>query len=472
MLRAESFSRRTPMPFDLVIRGGTVVDGSGMPGFQADIAIQGGRIARIGRVAGSAKRVIEADGAVVTPGFIDVHTHYDVQLDWDPIASPSCYHGVTTVLTGNCGFTLAPAKPEDVPWLAAMLSRVEGMSKEALAAGFRFGGGSFAEFWGRHQGRLGVNAGGYVGHSAVRRFVMGDDASERRATAEEITEMQELVRAAMRDGALGFSSSQLDIHVAHDGREVPSNHASAEEIVALASVLGEFGHGALEFIPRSFVGGIDPADRELLLAMYRAAGRPIEIQTLNVLPADPDGWRKTLEFAHEAWRQGARIHPMFSTNKIGAHLALDSTFLFDELPSFRETLTLPGRERGRRLRDPAVRERMRRELGDPTGRAFVFTWNVMSVEAVCDPSHAAWVGRTIADLAEEGGQDPLDCFLDIALAEDLTTQFELGMPPSDYFRQVTAAQLRDPIVMAGSSDAGAHLLSFVCADYPTRLLAE
>jgi N-acyl-D-aspartate/D-glutamate deacylase len=172
------------MTFDLVIRGGRVIDGTGMPGYQADVAIQEGRIARIGRVTESAKRVIDADGAIVTPGFIDVHTHYDVQLDWDPIASPSCYHGVTTVLTGNCGFTLAPARPEDVPWLAAMLSRVEGMSKEALAVGFKFYGGSFADFWNRHVGKLGVNAGGYVGHSAVRRYVMGDDASnrERRPT--------------------------------------------------------------------------------------------------------------------------------------------------------------------------------------------------------------------------------------------------------------------------------------------------
>src|SRR5512145_777740 len=182
------------MAFDLVIRGGRVVDGTGMPGFQADVAIQAGRIARIGRVSEGGRRVIDADGAVVTPGFVDVHTHYDVQLDWDPIASPSCYHGVTTVLTGNCGFTLAPSKPEDVPWLAAMLSRVEGMSKSALAAGFRFGGGSFGDFWKRLDGRLGVNAGSYVGHCAVRRHVMGDAASERAATQAEIAGMQELVR--------------------------------------------------------------------------------------------------------------------------------------------------------------------------------------------------------------------------------------------------------------------------------------
>ena len=460
------------MSFDLVIRGGLVVDGTGAPPVTADVGIRDGRIAGVGRLAGSARRTIDADGCVVTPGFIDVHTHYDAQLDWDPTASPSSWHGVTSVIAGNCGFTLAPARPEDCSWLAQMLSRVEGMSAEALSTGLRWRGGGFGEFWARVEGRLGVNAGGYVGHSAVRRFVMGDAASERRATADEIAAMQDLVRAAMREGALGFSTSQLDIHVAHDGREVPSNHAAPEEVVALARVLAEFGHGAIEFIPRTFVEGIAAADRELLLEMARASGRPIEIQSLNVLPADPDGWRRTLEFAHEAFRQGARIHPMFVTNKIGAHLSLDTTFLFDEVPSFRETLTLPSPERERRLRDPELRNRMRAELGDPRGRAFVFTWQVITVEAVRDPAHQSWVGRSVADLAEVAGVDPLDCFLDIALAEDLTTQFELGMPPSDYIKEITASQIRDPIVTAGSSDAGAHLLSFVGADYTTRLLSE
>ena len=461
------------MRWDLVVRGGRVVDGTGLPPFTADVAVRDGRIARVGRVDGPARRTLDAAGAVVTPGFIDVHTHYDAQLDWDPVASPASWHGVTTVLCGNCGFTLAPARPEDTGWLAQMLSRVEGMAGPALAAGLRWAGGSFGDFWRRVEGRLGVNAGGYVGHSAVRRCVMGEAASERRATAAEVAAMQDLVRAALREGALGFSTSQLDIHVAHDGRGVPSNHAAPDEVVALAGVLAEFGHGAIEIIPRSFVEGMNAADRELLLACYRAAGRPLEIQTLTpLLPACPDGWEASLAFAHEAWRQGARIHPMLATNRLGAHLTLGSTFLFDELPSFRETLTLPPAARARRLLEPAVRERMRRELADPTGRAFVFVWDVVSVERVCDPAHRAWVGRAVPDLAAERGQDPLDCFLDLSLAEDLETQFVLEMPPSDYFRKCTARLLRDPIVMAGSSDGGAHLLSFTGADYPTRLLSE
>jgi len=458
--------------FDLVIKGGRVVDGTGMPSFAADVAVKGDRIVAVGRVAGSARRTLDADGLLVTPGFIDVHTHYDAQLDWDPTASPSSWHGVTTVLTGNCGFTLTPARPEDTGWLALMLSRVEGMPAEALSTGLNWHGGSFGDFWRRLAGRIGVNAGSYVGHSAVRRFVMGDAASERRATEGEIAAMQDLVRAAMREGALGFSTSQLDIHVAHDGRGVPSNHAAPEEIVKLSSVLAEFGRGALEFIPRSFAEGTNAEDRRLILDMYRASGRPIEIQPLNILPSDPDGWRKSLDFAREAFAEGARIHPMFACNKIAAHMSLATTFLFDEMASFREALTQPSPERERRLRDRTVRDRMRAELADPAGRAFSFVWQVVFVEAVRDPQNRRYIGKSVAEIAETEGKDPLDVFLDLSLAEDLETQFVLESPPSDYLRQLVASQIQDPIVMAGSSDGGAHLLSFVGADYTTRLVTE
>ncbi|MEE8164847.1 MAG: amidohydrolase family protein, partial [Myxococcota bacterium] len=226
--------------YDLIIRGAKVVDGTGLPGFVSDVGVRGDRIAKIGRIEADAAQLIDGTGLVLAPGFIDVHTHYDVQLDWDPIATPSCWHGVTTVLAGNCGFTLAPAKPEDVDWLAGMLCRVEGMSRAALSEGLQFSGGGFDDYWSRFDGKIGLNVASYVGHSAVRRYVMGDDASEREATGAEIEAMKELVREAMREGAIGFSTSQLALHVGEDGREVPSNHASADEVVALAGVLAEF----------------------------------------------------------------------------------------------------------------------------------------------------------------------------------------------------------------------------------------
>jgi len=462
---------------DLVIRNGRVADGTGMPAFSADIGICAGRIAKIGKIAagnGGAAREIDAGGLLVTPGFIDVHTHYDVQLDWDPLASPSSWHGTTTVLAGNCGFTLAPAKPEDVEWLAGMLSRVEGMSRAALAEGLAFEGGSFGDYWKRFDGKLGVNVGSFVGHCAVRRFVMGDDASERTASASEIAAMQELVRAAMREGAIGFSTSQLDIHVGEDGRGVPSNHATREEILALCSVLAEFDRGALEIIPHSIAEGYDDADRELILDMYRVSGRPVELNVLLPTPTNPMSWQRTLEFADEAFAQGIRVHPQFTTNELGLHLKLSDTFVFDEMPAWRDVLTLAEPARSERLRDPQVRARLSAEFDDIEKRSAAFTWDAVEVEAVRDESNGALVGKKVTEIARERGVEPIDAFLDLALAEHLETQWqsqpdEIGR---EFIGHVVKASIESPVVMAGSSDGGAHLASFVGADYTTRLLTD
>ncbi len=464
------------MSWDLVIRGGRVVDGTGMPPFRADVAIRGGRIARIGRVSEPAERCIDADGCWVTPGFIDVHTHYDVQLDWDPLATPSSWHGVTTVLTGNCGFTLAPAKPEDVDWLAGMLSRVEGMSRRALSEGLCFEGGSFGDYWRRFDGKLGVNAGSFVGHCAVRRWVMGDDASERAARPEEIAQMKELVRQAMREGAVGFSTSQIEAHCGEDGREVPSNFASAEEVVELASVLAEFDRGAVEIIPRSFSQGYDEKDRKLLLDLYRVSGRPVELNILVPNSQDPMGWKASLDFCQEAFeKQGARLHPMFTTNYLELHLKLRDTFVFDEMPSWRRVLTLPDAERAAALADPAERAKLRAEFDGPESRAVTFAWSGLEVEAVRNPALRELIGMSVTEIASRRGEtDPLDVFLDVCLADDLETSWQTrrGEIEEKFIEHVVRTSVQSPIVMPGSSDGGAHLASFTGADYTTRLLTE
>jgi N-acyl-D-aspartate/D-glutamate deacylase len=462
------------MTYDLVLRGGRIVDGTGMPAYSADLAIRNGRVEKIGRVAESAARSLDVDGLIVAPGFIDVHTHYDVQLDWDPLATPSCWHGVTTVLTGNCGFTLAPSKPEDLPWLAAMLSRVEGMSKDALAAGFQFEGGGFGEFWGRLEGRLGVNAGGYVGHCAVRRYVMGDDASERSARADEVEAMQELVRRAMREGAIGFSTSQIDLHVGEDGREVPSNHATAEEVVALCGVLAEFDHGAVEIIPRSFAQGYDEADRRMLRDIYAACGKPIELNILAPSLQHPMGWQTTLDFCKEAFADGVRLHPQFTTNRLELHLRLGDTFIFDEMPVWREVLVQSEPERSQRLASADWRERLRAEWEDVESRVVGFELTDLEVESVRDAAHASLVGRSIGEICQETGGDPLETFLDLSLSESLEMSFRTRMTDvaRQFIQHVVKTGLDAPIVMAGSSDGGAHLASFTGADYSTRLLAE
>ncbi|MBW2359624.1 MAG: amidohydrolase family protein [Deltaproteobacteria bacterium] len=462
------------MIYDLIIRGGRIVDGTGLKAYSADLAVRDGRIAKIGRIDESAERVYDATGLIVSPGFIDVHTHYDVQLDWDPLATPSSWHGVTTVMAGNCGFTLAPAKPEDVEWLARMLSRVEGMSPAALSEGLRFEGGGFGDFWGRFEGKVGVNVGAYVGHCAVRRFVMGDDASEREATAQEIEAMQELVRQAMREGAIGFSTSQLDIHVAEDGREVPSNHASQEEIVALCAVIAEFDHGAVEIIPHSFAAGYDEADRKLLVDMYFASGKPVELNPMIPSTTNPMGWKATLDFVSEMAEQGVRLHPMCSLNKLEAHIRLFDTFLLDESLLWRDTLCLPEPERMNALRDPAMREKLREANDDPEGRAFILDFGRLVVEQATTQANKALEGREVGDIAKERGISPLDCFLDLALSEDLHMSFyaEMDETAKEFIKHINREAVANPMVMAGSSDGGAHLATFVGADYTTRLLSE
>lgn len=463
------------MDYDLIIRRARVIDGTGMPGFIADVGVRDERIVKIGIVEGEAKRTLDAEGLVLSPGFIDVHTHYDVQLDWDPVASPASWHGVTTVLAGNCGFTLTPAKPEDVDWLAGMLSRVEGMSRDALREGLKFKGGGFADYWNRFEGKLGINVGSYVGHSAVRRYVMGDDASERAATPAEIEAMKELVRAAMREGAVGFSTSQVTLHVGEDGREVPSNHATADEIVELCSVLSEFEVGAIEFIAGSFTAGYDAADRELIERMYEVSGRPVELALIFGSREHANGWKDALDFVNEANRKGARLYPQFATNRGGLHIKLQDTFVFDDMPAWRETLCLTEPERSAALRDPAVRARLRAEFDDPDLLVNVpLDWAILEVEAVADKANEAWIGQTVTELAEAAGADALDTFLDLSLEEDLETWFTLRANPeaqkgSD---SVTKACIQDPMVMSGSSDGGAHLASFVGADYTTRLLTD
>jgi N-acyl-D-aspartate/D-glutamate deacylase len=455
---------------DLVISGGTVVDGSGLPAFTADVGIADGRIVTVGRVdlTRTSARVLNADGCVVAPGFIDIHTHYDAQLHFEPAASPSSWHGVTTVITGNCGFSLFPAKDADVGWLCDMLSRVEGMSSETLAAGVSFAGGGLDEFAAGLDGLIGVNAGLQVGHCALRRWVMGDDAGTRRARSDEIDAMGTLLRDALSAGAVGFSSSQLDMHVDQHGSPVPSNLADRDELVALAAVLAEFDYGVIEFIARSALDGHDGADRELMIAMCEASGKAMNVNPLQRLPFLGDGWLRGLEFVDEAAQRGHRILPQSSLQQMQVFFALHDTFLFDEMPDFRSVLTAP--DRLQQLASPDVRASLRTALADTTGRAFVFSWDAVKVARA--DVHPEWVGRTVAELSAEWGTDPLDAFLDASLAEDLQTTFTLGGSLGAQSRAATERVLRHPASLPGSSDAGAHLTSYCGVDFSTRLLTE
>jgi N-acyl-D-aspartate/D-glutamate deacylase len=458
----------------MVVRGGRVVDGSGMPGFRADVEILDGRIAAIGRIDPGGSRVIDADGLVVAPGFIDIHTHYDAQLHFEPTASPSSWHGVTTVLTGNCGFSLAPSRPEDVPWLLKMLSRVEGMSEEALEAGVTYPGGSMAGFLDGLAGRIAVNAGAFAGHAAIRRYVMGDAASERAATPAEIDEMGAVLRRALDDGAIGLSTSQLELHRDHEGRPVPCNLATFDELEALSAVMAQVAFGAIEIFPRTFgaAGGYDDDDARLVMRMAEVSGKPVHGNVLGVFPSSPDGWRRNLRVAEEASGRGLRVHPMLVLNPKGVHFSLDSTFIFDEYPAWREVLTRPMDERLRRLGDPATRAALASDLADPAAGSLAFAWDEVVVASSADAGNSRLAGRTVADLASEERRRPIDVMLDLAVAERLETMFAIRRKIADQERAVINQLVDHPLLMAGSSDGGAHLLTFCGADYTTRLLTD
>jgi N-acyl-D-aspartate/D-glutamate deacylase len=460
---------------ELLIRGATVVDGTGMPGFSADVEVRGGRISAVGNLKGAAAdKVIEADGLVLTPGFVDVHTHYDPQLHFESSASPSSWHGVTTVLTGNCGFALSPSKPADVEWLVLMLAKVEGMSAAALAEGVDFRGGSVGDFLANLDGRIGVNMAYYVGHSALRRWVMGSEASERAATAAEIASMQTLLDQGMRDGAVGFSTSQLDVHADHEGKPIPSNLASAEEIVALASVLSGYNEGIMEHLCQSFAVGYDAKDRALLRDMALASGRkPLHVNPLLRFTNAPDAWRLCLETLEGYAREGLRVYPMASANPKGLHIALCDTGMLDEMPTFRSSLSGSLQQRMAALARTEVRDALRFEFDDPAHpRQLAFGWSQLQVVGVRDEVHEGWVGQTVAELAAGRGQDELDTFIDLSLEEDLETVFVIDRPVTQEDRDVIALLLEHPLTTPGSSDGGAHVNTFCGADYTTRILTE
>jgi N-acyl-D-aspartate/D-glutamate deacylase len=458
------------MTADLLITGARISDGTGLPAFTGDVEVRDGRIARVGNLRGvAADKVIDACGLDLVPGFVDIHTHYDAQLYFEPTASPSSWHGVTTVITGNCGFAIAPSKPEDVEWLVLMLAKVEGMSADALFAGVPFRGGSWGDFVDPYAGRIGVNVASYVGHSAVRRWVMGAAASEREATSDEIRAMQAVVDTAMRQGALGFSTSQLDVHADHEGRPVPSNLAAPEELVALSAVLADYDQGVLQNLCRTFAIGYDQSDRALLADMVRASGnKPMHANMLQRFTNDPDIWRTCLGILEGYAREGLRIYPMASANPKGLHLSLADTGMLDEMPIFREVLVLPKDERVRRLQDHATRDRMRDEFANAP-RQLAFDWTQLLVASTRDAANTAWTGRSVAELALERNADPLDTFIDLSLLEDLETVFAIDRPVTKEDREVIRYLLAHPLAMPGSSDGGAHVNTFCGADYTTRV---
>ncbi len=459
----------------LLIRGGTVVDGTGAPGAIGDIGVRDGRIVPADEV-GEGASVLDATGLVVAPGFVDLHTHYDAQLTWDPSATPSSLHGVTTVFGGNCGFTLAPTGEAHASYLMRMMARVEGMPLAALEAGLPWDWTSFADWFERLDGQVGVNAGFLVGHSAVRRVVMGD-ACHEPATPEQVAAMARLVTEACETGALGFSTSTAPTHNDADGSPVPSRGAHPDELVALAAAVRDVPGTTVEAILAGCINGFTDDERDLLAAMSVAAQRPLNWNVLGVSSMNPTGHESQLAAADHAAARGGRVVALTLPHTMRLRLSFLSGFVLDGFPGWREVLSLPVPERLAALRDPAVRRRLdagahSEEAGMLRGLA---AWRNLEVIEAFAPENRAHEGRTVGEILDERGDDadPFDVLLDIVVADELRTGLRpsgLKDSPDDW--ALRAQVWRDPRAVVGGSDAGAHLDMMCGAIYSTALLAH
>ena len=448
-----------PDAFELVIANGNLVDGTGAAARPGELGVRRGRIAALGRpgeLAPGAARVLDARGAAIAPGFIDIHTHYDAQVFWDRTLSPSSWHGVTSVVVGNCGFGVAPTRPAHRDLILRTLENVEGMSLDALRAGLGadWPFESFGEFLGAIEERgAAIHVGALVGHTPVRTYVMGDEATEREARPDEIAAMQALVRGALRDGALGFATSKSPTHVGYAGRPVPSRAASRAEIDALAGCLGEVGHGVLQCTIGSglFVDELEQ--------IQRAIRRPISWTALLGGMLGPTGHRGILERSAKLQAEGVRVVPQVSCRPLLFEFQFKAPFPYEALPCFKPVSQADLAGKKRIYADPAFRK----VFGEQARR-----WRETAISSC--PTEPALEERSVADVAAERGVDPVDLVLDLALASDLEARFRIGIFNID--DDVVAELLSSPAAMLGLSDAGAHASQLCDAGAPTTLLGK
>jgi N-acyl-D-amino-acid deacylase len=440
--------------YDLLLKGGRIYDGSGMPSFNGDVAVQNGKVAAIGRLNGGAKRTINVDGLAVAPGFIDPHTHLDAQLLWDPLGTSSCFHGVTSVIVGNCGLSLAPAKAEDRDAVIKSFVRVEAISRRVLEEGVEWKWTSTAEYLNALGARLGINAAALVGHIAVRHHVMGEDAVERPATSEEVAKMKQLVRQGMEAGAVGFSTNQNPRHIREDKKPVASRLASDEELGSLLDVLGEMNTGVVQLSG----GGADARGRIAYAAgMARRTGRPVLWQSINHSWSRPDHWREMLANTQRVFEQeGLPIYAMTQAKPFQNRYTLRDAQCFDEFPTWKSAMFSPLEVRRQMFADPALRKKLRAEaIEDQSPSVFPRRWDIIIVDQVKLAKNKALERKSVQEIAKAQGKDGLDCFLDLSLEEDLETRFVHVNTQGD--PTAVCEILKHPAVMIGQSDAGAHM---------------
>ena len=456
------------MTDDVHIRGGLVVDGTGAPARRADVAIDGGRVVAVAEhLDGAARRTIEADGRIVCPGFVDLHTHYDIQAFWDPTLSPSPLHGVTTAIAGNCGFSVAPLAPSEGEYLMQMLARVEGMPLASLEAATDWGWTSFASYLARLDGQVVPNLGFLAGHSAIRRVAMGAAANERAARPDEVATMRRLLGESLDAGALGFSSSWAPTHLDGDGRPVPSRWAEESELLELCDETGRHASSALEFIPG--LGDFTDAEGDLMGRMSAAADRPLNWNVLVVIAGLADKIATQLAASDRAAAAGGRVLGLTIPMAVRPRLSFASGFLLDTIPGWQGPMTEPHDQRLARLASPDARAALLADAGEAQLGLANFGQYVLT--ECTTPETKPYEGRTVAEVAAERGGEPFDVLCDIAVANDLRTGFSFpayGDTEADW--QARVGVWRDPRAIIGASDAGAHLDFLATFNYPTVLL--
>ncbi len=451
---------------DLLIRNSTLYDGLGSSPVVGDLAVKGDLIEALGRDLGDARKTLDAKGLALMPGIIDNHTHYDAQITWDPCVSPSPALGVTTTIIGNCGFTIAPCRPADRELIMRNLTQVEGMSLEVLRSGIRWDFETVPEYFAalEHHG-MAVNVAGFVGHSSVRTYVMGEAAVERAATEVEIEAMRRLVLEGINAGAIGFATSTSPAHNGHGGIPMPSRLADEAELRALVGCLKEADHGVFMLTK----GGHTKVS--FLEELAADSGCPVIVAALLHNSTNPGAVFDDLEAIAQANARGRRMLGAISCCPLTMDFTLRSPYTFEGLAAWKPALGKEGQALREILADRSFRDAVRTEIAKPaTFRLFNGEWDKVHVVEVARPENRTMEQRTIAEVAREAGKDPLDVMLDLALAEDLDTVFTALLLNSD--EAAVSRMLRHPASLVSLSDAGAHLTFFNDAGFGLHLLGH